>query len=72
MDIFVAVDNECTFLSRNFSVYITISVESAQEQAERSLKRCRYELERRGMKVSKSKIEYTSVNERETGEKVTK
>lgn len=32
MDIFVAVDNECTFLSRNFSVYITISVESAKRQ----------------------------------------
>lgn len=30
MDIFVAVDNECTFWSRNFSVYITISVESEQ------------------------------------------
>lgn len=32
MDIFVAVDNECTFLSRNFSVYITISLESAKRQ----------------------------------------
>lgn len=30
MDIFVAVDNECTFLSRNFSVSITVSVESEQ------------------------------------------
>lgn len=39
---------------------------------EASLERWRCALKRRGMKVSKSEIEYTSVNERETGEKVTK
>lgn len=40
---------------------------SSREWAEMSLKRWRYALERRGMKVSRSKMEYMCVNEREGG-----
>ena len=41
-----------------------------KEQVERSLERWRYALERRGMKVSRSKTEYMCVNERGDGETV--
>ncbi|XP_061686368.1 uncharacterized protein LOC133506339 [Syngnathoides biaculeatus] len=37
------------------------------EQAEEQLERCRYALERRGMKISRSKTEYMCVNERGGG-----
>ena len=40
----------------------------SKEQVERSLERWRYALERRGMKVSRSKTEYVCVNERSDGE----
>ena len=36
----------------------------SREQVEENLERCSYELERRVMKVSRSKTEYKSVNER--------
>lgn len=39
----------------------------SREQVDESMERWRYALERRGMKVSGSKTEYTHVNERETG-----
>ncbi|KAK3556427.1 hypothetical protein QTP70_008339 [Hemibagrus guttatus] len=37
----------------------------SREQVEESLERCRFALERRGMKVSRGKTEYMCVNERE-------
>ncbi|KAK3555309.1 hypothetical protein QTP86_014902, partial [Hemibagrus guttatus] len=37
----------------------------SREQVEENLERWRFALERRGMKVSRSKIEYMRVNERE-------
>ena len=52
-----------------FSDDIVICSES-KEQVERSLERWRYTLERRGIKVSRSKTEYMCVNERGDGEKV--
>ena len=39
----------------------------SREQAEESLEQWRYALERRGMKVSRSKTEYMCLNERENG-----
>ena len=45
---------------------IVICSES-REQAEASRERWRYALERRGMKVSRSKTEYMCVKEREVG-----
>ena len=52
-----------------FADDIVICSES-KEQVERSLERWRYALERRGMKVSRSKTEYLCVNERGDGETV--
>ena len=52
-----------------FANDIVICSES-KEQVERSLERWRYALERRGIKVSKSKTEYMCVNERVDGETV--
>ena len=52
-----------------FADDIVICSES-KEQVKRSLERWRYALERRGMKVSRSKTEYMCVNERENGETV--
>ena len=48
---------------------IVICSES-KKQVDRSLERWRYALERRGMKVSRSKTEYMCVNERGDGEMV--
>ena len=47
-----------------FADDIVICRES-REQAEESLEKLRYALERRGMKVSRSKTEYMCLNERE-------
>ncbi|KAK3526332.1 hypothetical protein QTP70_024279 [Hemibagrus guttatus] len=47
-----------------FADDIVICSESRQ-QVEENLERCRFALERRGMKVSRSKTEYMCVNERE-------
>ncbi|KAK3528866.1 hypothetical protein QTP70_011743 [Hemibagrus guttatus] len=47
-----------------FADYIVICSES-REQVEENLERWRFALERRGMKVSRSKTEYMCVNERE-------
>ena len=52
-----------------FADDIVICSES-KEQVERSLKRWRYALERREMKVNRSKTEYMCVNERGDGETV--
>ncbi|KAK3529954.1 hypothetical protein QTP86_009339 [Hemibagrus guttatus] len=47
-----------------FADYIVICSES-REQVEENLERWRFALERKGMKVSRSKTEYMCVNERE-------
>ena len=47
-----------------FTDDIVICSES-KEQVERSLERWRYAIERRGMKVNRSKTEYMCVNERD-------
>ena len=52
-----------------FADDVVICSES-KEQVERSLERWRYALDRRGMKVSRSKTEYMCVNERGDGEMV--
>ena len=52
-----------------FADDIVICSES-KEQVERSLGRWRYALERRGMKVNRSKTEYMCMNERGDGETV--
>ncbi|KAK3533658.1 hypothetical protein QTP70_024032 [Hemibagrus guttatus] len=52
-----------------FADDIVICSES-REQVEENLERWRFALERRGMKVSRSKTEYTCVNEREGSETV--
>lgn len=46
---------------------MTLICRESREQVDESLERWRYALERREMKVSGSKTEYTRVNERETG-----
>ncbi|MCJ8730181.1 hypothetical protein PDJAM_G00181210 [Pangasius djambal] len=54
-------ESPCTMM---FADDIVICSES-REQVEENLERWRFELERRGMKVSRSKTEYMCVNERE-------
>ncbi|KAK3575028.1 hypothetical protein QTP86_019793 [Hemibagrus guttatus] len=46
-----------------------VSCSESREQVEESLERWRFALERRGMKVSRSKTEYMCVNEREQEQK---
>ncbi|MCJ8736954.1 hypothetical protein PDJAM_G00018110 [Pangasius djambal] len=57
----VRQESPCTMM---FADDIVICSES-REQVEENLERCRFALERRGMKVSRSKSEYMCVNERE-------
>ncbi|KAK3565615.1 hypothetical protein QTP86_012939 [Hemibagrus guttatus] len=57
----VRQESPCTLI---FAIDIVICSES-REQVEENLERWRFALERRGMKVSRSKTEYMCVNERE-------
>ncbi|KAK3528964.1 hypothetical protein QTP70_014145 [Hemibagrus guttatus] len=57
----VRQESPCTVM---FADDIVICSES-REQVEENLERCRFALDRRGMKVSRSKTEYMCVNERE-------
>ncbi|KAI5088116.1 serine/arginine repetitive matrix protein 4 isoform X2 [Silurus meridionalis] len=51
-------------------IYDIVICGESREQVEKSLERWRYVLERRGMKVSRSKTEYMCVNERKGSGKV--